>query len=80
MDTCLSCEGRVEEKRVTHLQAYKDQWYIVENLPALVCRQCGEKYFTASAYDMLHQLVTDGAEPVRVETVPVLDASQAEES
>ncbi|NDJ85575.1 MAG: YgiT-type zinc finger protein [Chloroflexi bacterium] len=80
MDTCLSCKGHVEEKRVTHLQAYHDQWYIVENLPALVCRQCGERFFTAQVYDVLHRLVVGGAEPVRIVEVPVLDASQTEES
>ncbi len=75
--TCLYCKGKLEEKRVTRMQEYEGQWFIIENLPALVCRQCGEQYFTPEAHDRVIDLVTGGAEPVRMESVAVLDASAA---
>jgi HTH-type transcriptional regulator / antitoxin MqsA len=75
MSQCLVCKGQLEERRVTRVQEYEGHWYIIENLPALVCRQCGETYYTPAAHDRVIDLITGGAEPVRIESVAVLDAS-----
>jgi hypothetical protein len=56
------------------MQQYNGRWYIVENLPALVCRQCGETFYTPDAHDRVIELITGDFEPVRTETVAVLDA------
>jgi len=78
MNTCLSCKGELEERCITRAQGYEGRWYIIENLPALVCRQCGEMYFTPAAHDRVIDLITGGTEPVRVEHVTVLDAAGAQ--
>jgi YgiT-type zinc finger domain-containing protein len=75
MSECRICKGQLEERRVTRVQEYKGNWYIIENLPALVCRQCGETYYTPQAHDRVIDLITGGAQPVRMEQVAVLDAS-----
>ena len=75
MSECRFCKGQLEERLVTRVQEYKGNWYIIENLPALVCRQCGETYYTPPAHDRVIDLITGGAEPVRMEQVAVLDAS-----
>jgi len=75
MNECRMCKGQLEEQRVTRVQEYQGQWYIIENLPALVCRQCGDIYYTPQAHDRVIDLITSDATPVRVEHVSVLDAS-----
>jgi YgiT-type zinc finger domain-containing protein len=77
MSKCLYCKGELEDRRITRVQEYEQHWYIIENLPALVCRQCGETYFTPEAHDRVIDLITGGAQPVRLEAVAVLDASAA---
>ena len=56
------------------MQEYEGHWYIIENLPALVCEQCGEIYYTPDAHDRVVELISSGKEPIRTEAVPVLDA------
>ena len=75
MNECLVCKGKLHERRVMRMQQYGDHWYLIENLPALVCEQCGETYYTPEAHDRVIDLITSGAHPVRIETVAVLDAS-----
>lgn len=75
MTQCVMCEGPLEERQITYLQEYNGRWYMIENLPAQVCRQCGEIYYTADTHDRVIDLITGGAEPVRIESVAVLDAS-----
>jgi YgiT-type zinc finger domain-containing protein len=75
MNTCLYCKGKLEERRVTRIQEYKGHWYLIENLPALVCRQCGETYYTPQAHDRVIDLITDNQHPLRIEPMAVLDAS-----
>lgn len=77
MNECRICRGQLQERRVTRVQEYKGHWYIIENLPALVCNQCGETYYTPEAHDRVIDLITGEVEPVRMESVAVLDASKA---
>jgi YgiT-type zinc finger domain-containing protein len=74
---CIFRKGQLEERLVTRVQEYEGPWCIIENLPAPVCRQCGEIFHPPQAHDRVIDLITGGAEPVRMESVPVMDASQA---
>jgi YgiT-type zinc finger domain-containing protein len=74
---CRYCQGELEAKLVTRVQAYEGQWFVIENLPALVCKQCGETYFTPEAHDRVVHLITSNAPPTRNETVAVYDAAKA---
>ena len=69
------CHGELEERRVTRGQEYEGRWYLIENLSALVCRQCDETYFTPEAHDRVVGLITGEHQLVRIEVVEVLDAS-----
>ena len=77
MNKCDICGGELEERLVTRLQEYAGRWYIIENLPALVCSNCSETYYTPDAHDRVLDLIMGEAEPVRVETVAVMDARKA---
>ena len=75
MNECLVCKGHLEEKLVTRLQEYDGKWYMIEHLPALVCKQCGEMYYPPESHDKVIDLITGDTKPIRMETVAVLDAS-----
>lgn len=76
-DDCHYCKGKLEERLVTRMQEFEGHWYMIENLPALVCTQCGETYYTPQSHDLVIDLITGGIAPVRQETVAVMDASKA---
>jgi YgiT-type zinc finger domain-containing protein len=71
---CYWCKGDLEETLVSRVQKYHDRWYLIENVPALVCSQCGETYYTPDAHDMILSLLQEQNDPVRVEPLNVLDA------
>ena len=74
---CHYCRGKLKPKPVTRAQEYEGRWYGIENLPALVCEQCGETYFTPAAHDRVVALITSGEPPVRVENIQIYDAALA---
>lgn len=76
MNRCLYCNGTLEERKVSRVQLYNEHWYLIENVPALVCRQCGETFYSPAAHDLVLKLV-QSADPVRVEQLDVLDADRA---
>ena len=44
---CSHCGGQVKAAKVKIDWLINDKLYLFENVPAGVCQQCGEKYFTA---------------------------------
>ena len=54
---CEFCGGNTEKKSVKKQHWLKGKLYIVENVVAEVCGQCGEKYFHAKTLDAIDQLL-----------------------
>jgi YgiT-type zinc finger domain-containing protein len=77
MNDCLYCSGELEEKLVSRVLEYKERWYLVENVPAQVCTQCGEIFYTPQSHHLVLSLLREGKQPVRLETLDVLDAGIA---
>jgi YgiT-type zinc finger domain-containing protein len=73
--TCIYCSGTLTQQRVTRLQRYEGHWFVIENLPAFVCDQCGETYFTPDAHDLVVDVITGGTPPTRTESIDVFDAA-----
>lgn len=74
---CLYCGGQLEPQLVTRLQVYQGRWVVIENVPALVCQQCGERFYTPQAHDIVVGFLTGSTPPVRTEVVAVYDAKGA---
>ncbi len=72
---CMYCGGHLELRHVNRLQQYQDRWVIIENLSALVCTQCGERYYTPEAHDLVVELITGKRPPERTEVVNIYDAT-----
>jgi len=58
--TCEFCGGKTRTKRVKRQHWLQGKLYIVENVKAEVCTECGERYFHATTLDEIDQyLVAD---------------------
>ncbi|MHA1574052.1 MAG: YgiT-type zinc finger protein [Alphaproteobacteria bacterium] len=73
---CLYCQGELELQQVTRAQEVEGRWIVIENLPALVCRQCGERFYTPDAHDLVVALTRGLDKPTRTEVVEVYDATR----
>ena len=61
------------ERRVTYTLEFEGRVIVVENVPARVCLETGERYFAPETVEHLQSLVWEGAEPDRVIEVPVFE-------
>ena len=61
---CDYCSGKTRKRRVTKHHVHKGRLYIVENAPAEVCQDCGERYFHATTLDAIDRLL-DGKHKVK---------------
>ena len=43
---CYFCGGQTKEQHVTDLYTEGNLYLAVENVPAEVCQQCGERYYS----------------------------------
>lgn len=52
-DLCHRCSGKLKSATTTRFQEYEGEWFVFENLPALICEQCGEVYYTPETHDVV---------------------------
>jgi len=69
--SCSFCEGELEERTVQHTYRWEGELFVFEEVPARVCRQCGEKYFDAQVVKAMERAVLSRPEPKRILRVPV---------
>lgn len=72
---CTSCAGgELRRDRVGTALWRGDRLMVIEEIPALVCTRCGERYFedeTAMALDMMRAGKGAAGRPARILSVPV---------
>ena len=54
---CIMCKGDVLRAKNTYIQEFDDCIIIIKNVPALVCSQCGEVYYSDEISDKLEEIV-----------------------
>ena len=54
---CEFCRGQTVKKKVKRQHWLHGRLYIVENVEAEVCPECGERYFHAKTLDELDRLL-----------------------
>lgn len=54
---CDLCQGRTRSRRVTKYHQYKRRLFVIENVPAEVCRECGERYYHATTLDAIDRML-----------------------
>lgn len=51
------CKGNVIETNRTYIQEFDNGIIIIKNVPALVCSQCGEVYYSDEIAEKLEEIV-----------------------
>ena len=73
---CAFCGGEVEDERIVYDYRRKGRLLIFSNVPAGVCRQCGEKYFAPDVLkkmdDTYHDIFDHDKKPDRLVEVPAV--------
>jgi len=71
---CEFCGGKTETRYVKKHHWLHGRLYLVENVEAQVCMECGERYFHAETLDAIDRLLEDEhpvKESLQVEVVSV---------
>ena len=59
-ETCYFCSrGILEEKHVTVDFRWGEELVIIENVPAKVCNECGERYYAARVVRQMEQIAKE---------------------
>jgi YgiT-type zinc finger domain-containing protein len=66
-------EETLVERRVTYTLEYKGRFVIIENVPARVALETGERFFAPETVERLQEIVTQREQPVRVIETPVYE-------
>ena len=75
MMQCEFCTGETIRRRVRKQHWHKGRLYIIEQVGAEVCQECGERYFHARTLDALDALIQGDHDVKEVLSVEVLTAS-----
>ncbi len=61
------------ERKVTYTVEVDGRLVVVEKVPARVCLETGEQYFSPETVERLHQLIRNREKPDRLIQVPVFE-------
>ena len=67
-----------EEQKVTYILEQQGKVFIIENVPARVCRETGERLFAPETVERLQQIIWEQRKPTRVVETPVFEFSSAQ--
>ncbi len=70
---CVYCGYSVEKKVVNFIYDENDRYIVIENVPANVCRNCGEKLYSPEVTDQLLKFARNEFKPVKTIEIPVFD-------
>ena len=59
------------ESKVTYTLEHDGQFYIIENVPARVCRETGEQFFSPETVEHIQSILKEKKSPVRTIETPV---------
>jgi len=54
---CDYCQGKTVRRRVKKHHWRDSRLYVIENVPAEVCRGCGERYYHAKTLDAIDAML-----------------------
>lgn len=56
---CHYCKGIMKPGKTSYTISRKDYHLVIDNVPALICRQCGEPYFGENEVGLIQSLIKD---------------------
>lgn len=76
MNACYFCGGKLKEQLTTFLHEENGQVWVVRNVPAYVCEQCGEKEYSRATTKRLLSLLKQPPRPAEILHVPAYDMAR----
>jgi len=76
MTNCPLCRGDMEERSIRYVQDFEARVVIIENVPALVCSQCGEQLLDPATARRIQKLFWDAPKAPRTTEVPVYNLAE----
>lgn len=61
------------EQKVTYTLEIKGKFIIIENVPARVCSETGERFFSPETVEQLQKMIWEDRKPTRVIETPVFE-------
>ena len=61
------------ERKVTYMLEINGRFFIVENVPARVCLETGERFFSPETTERLQKIIWEQRKPSRVVETPVFE-------
>ena len=77
MKRCYFCNGKIQSRLVTVDYRWGNKLVVINNVPAQVCSQCGEKYFDAEVSREMEHIVLKDEKPLTSINVPVCEFTAA---
>jgi YgiT-type zinc finger domain-containing protein len=59
------------ETEVTYTVEHDGKFFLIEHVPARVCRETGEQYFAPETVERIQEVIKNRKKPVRVIETPV---------
>ena len=77
-ERCSVCGATLRVQAITYTQTLGENLFVVEDVPAQVCPQCGETYLAPDTADALQEIgQRTAAKPKRTVKVPVYEFTPA---
>ena len=73
---CVFCGGKLKKKKVTFLYENGDKNLFIENVPAEVCINCGEKTYSPEVSNELLKFAKENTKPIKIIKIPVFDFAE----
>ncbi|MEG4146326.1 YgiT-type zinc finger protein [Microcoleus sp. Pol12B5] len=61
------------EQKVNYTLEINGKFIIIENVPARVCLETGERFFSPEAVEQLQKMIWEDRKPIRVIETPVFE-------
>ncbi len=78
VDKCYFCKGKLSKVFTTIDYRWGDRLFVIEDVPATICQQCGEKYLDSQVYKELERMARCEEPPLTRVTVDVFEYKQGE--
>jgi YgiT-type zinc finger domain-containing protein len=72
-EACEYCNGKLRTKTVTVHYRHKKKLVLIENVPARVCRRCGERYYDATTVEKMEAIALRKSTAEKTVLVPIRD-------
>ena len=75
MERCYFCRGHIVQRRIEHLHRWEGKIFLIKDLVADVCDQCGEIYLSPAVLERIDQVVEKSDTATEFITVPILSVA-----